>query len=288
MQYKVIHNKRIDRVLWDACVCRSVAPDIYALSWYLDIESPLWCGIVFGDYDMVFPLPIESKFVVFKAIRTNFLTKDFNVYGLVGYDERWLGQVILKEIRKFMFVNLFVNKSIPLPSTGKLVLRKKQYIDFDTHTSYPQKTLRKSIRDAEAYEYVVIHDIDIHQAVSFLKAELCLKQELKESFFLDNLDMLIHKSIQEGYGYVSGLYKNSDLCAVDFYAKIGTRLYLIQNAGNKLSKTGGMPYLLYQIIERFRGVINHVDFMGSNSPNIISFNRNFCNQESEYYCISKP
>lgn len=237
---------------------------------------------------MVFPLPIESKWMLLKTIRTNFLTKDFNIYGSDGYDVVGAGQVIMKEIRKFMFVNFFINNDVQLPATQKLTLRKKQYIDFESNSSYPQKTLRKSIRDAEAYEYEVIHDMDLAEAVSFLKAELSLKHELKESFFLNNLNLLINKSIEEGYGHVSGLYKDKTLCAVDFYAKIGARLYLIQNAGNKLSKTGGMPYLLYQVIERFRGDVNHVDFMGSNAPNIISFNKNFCNKESEYYWVCRP
>jgi hypothetical protein len=185
-------------------------------------------------------------------------------------------------------VNLFINNNVQLPSSQKVTFRRKQYIDFESNSSYPQKTLRKSIRDAEAHGYEVIHDIDLTEAILFLKTELSLKHELKESFFLQNLEQLIRRSSLEKYGYVSGLYKDNVLCAVDFYAKIGARLFLIQNAGNKSSKVGGMPYLLYQIIERFRGDVNHVDFMGSNAPNIISFNRNFCNQESEYSCVSKP
>lgn len=263
-------------------------PDIYALSWYLDIESPYWKGIVFGDYEMVFPLPIQSKYMIFKILNTNYLTKDVNIYARCEFDQKLVGEAISNEIAKYRFVNFSINPSIPLSNTFNVSIKKKQYIDFEDHEGYPQKTLRKSLRDAEANEYVVRHGIDIYTAVSFLRKELSLKDiNLKKPFFL-KLEALISKSIEKKYGYVSGLYKNETLCAVDFYTLIGNKLFLIQNAGNELSKVGGMSYLLYNIIERFRPNIKYVDFMGSNSPKIITFNKNFCNKEVEYSWITKP
>lgn len=287
MQYKILHNKQIDKALWDACVLQSDRADVYALSWYLDIESPEWKGLVVGDYQAVFPFPIEKIFGVFKRIRTNFLTKDFSIYRNNNFEKSNIDAIISKAIAQYFFVIFNLSKDIVLSKKFKVAIKRKQYIDFQDIGTYPGKNLRKSLRDAEAQHFEVRHDIPLQLAMDFLQKELSYKHNLKEGFFYKNLSALIEASSQRNIGFVSGLYHNNALCAVDFYAKVNDKLFLIQNAGNEQSKVGGMPFLLYQIIERFRHSIRYVDFMGSNLPNIISFNKNFCNKDIEYLLITK-
>ncbi|KAA5539255.1 GNAT family N-acetyltransferase [Adhaeribacter rhizoryzae] len=58
-------NRQINYAAWDACVAASEQRLVYALSWYLDVVSPGWAGLVEeqdGQYVAVMPLPIKQQF----------------------------------------------------------------------------------------------------------------------------------------------------------------------------------------------------------------------------------
>jgi hypothetical protein len=64
---QVLQNNQIDRARWDACIAHSNEGVVYALSWYLDLVSPGWEGIIDeqqGKYSTVVPLPKGKKFGV--------------------------------------------------------------------------------------------------------------------------------------------------------------------------------------------------------------------------------
>ena len=63
---KFLYNKEINRIQWDDCVLNSVNSKVYALSWYLDIVSDEWNGLVYGDYELVFPIVIKKKYFLIK------------------------------------------------------------------------------------------------------------------------------------------------------------------------------------------------------------------------------
>ena len=43
---KFLYNKEINKIHWDECVLNSINSKIYAFSWYLDIVSDEWNGLV--------------------------------------------------------------------------------------------------------------------------------------------------------------------------------------------------------------------------------------------------
>ena len=58
-------NNQIDYPQWDACVAAAEQRLVYALSWYLDVVSPGWAGLVAeqeGRYVAVMPLPVKQQF----------------------------------------------------------------------------------------------------------------------------------------------------------------------------------------------------------------------------------
>ena len=62
-----IKNSNIDREKWDKCIVSSCNPRIYAISWYLDIVCKNWDGLVFGDYEVVFPVVFKKRFFLKKS-----------------------------------------------------------------------------------------------------------------------------------------------------------------------------------------------------------------------------
>lgn len=61
MKIRYLTRSEIDTGRWDTCVGQSANPLIYAKSWYLDIVSPNWGGLVGDDYKAVMPLPKRYK-----------------------------------------------------------------------------------------------------------------------------------------------------------------------------------------------------------------------------------
>ena len=56
-----LHNKEINREKWDDCIEHALNSKVYAFSWYLDVVADDWNCLVYGDYELVFPIVIKKK-----------------------------------------------------------------------------------------------------------------------------------------------------------------------------------------------------------------------------------
>ena len=58
---RYLRNTDIDRKKWDECIALASNGLIYATSVYLDHLTPNWEAMVLGNYELVMPLPVKSK-----------------------------------------------------------------------------------------------------------------------------------------------------------------------------------------------------------------------------------
>jgi len=58
---RYLRNADIDRKKWDECIALASNGLIYATSVYLDHLTPNWEAMVLGNYELVMPLPVKSK-----------------------------------------------------------------------------------------------------------------------------------------------------------------------------------------------------------------------------------
>jgi len=65
--FQYIKNNQINREKWDDCISKSCNSRVYGLSWYLDIVCENWDGIIFGDYEAVFPVIFSRKMFFIKT-----------------------------------------------------------------------------------------------------------------------------------------------------------------------------------------------------------------------------
>src|SRR4030042_6270076 len=63
-----IHTE-INREKWDTCIENSCFETIYPYSWYLDLVSPAWEGLVMGDYEAVFPITWKKKYGILYIVQ---------------------------------------------------------------------------------------------------------------------------------------------------------------------------------------------------------------------------
>ena len=58
---RLIKNKDIDRDKWDRLIAEKGNSRMYALSGYLDAVCRDWNAVIYGDYEVVMPIPIKRK-----------------------------------------------------------------------------------------------------------------------------------------------------------------------------------------------------------------------------------
>ena len=66
---RFIKNNIIDKKKWDLCVEGSVNRTHYVLSWYLDIVADKWDAVVYGDYELIFPVTYKNLIPFIPAIK---------------------------------------------------------------------------------------------------------------------------------------------------------------------------------------------------------------------------
>ena len=59
---RLLKRSQIDVVKWDETVRGHSVHFVYGYSWYLDAQGE-WEALVYGDYEVVLPLPKKRKFV---------------------------------------------------------------------------------------------------------------------------------------------------------------------------------------------------------------------------------
>ncbi len=57
-----LKNREINREAWNQTIALSANSLPYAYAWFLDVVSPQWEALVWGDYEYVMPLPVKQKF----------------------------------------------------------------------------------------------------------------------------------------------------------------------------------------------------------------------------------
>jgi hypothetical protein len=81
---RYLPNNQINYQQWDACVAASAQVIVYGLSWYLDVVSPGWAGLVeeeAGRYLRVMPLP-EAKKMGIPYLRQPFFTQQLGLFSV--------------------------------------------------------------------------------------------------------------------------------------------------------------------------------------------------------------
>ncbi len=102
-----ISHKDINKGKWDECIAHSENSLVYAMSWFLDVVSPKWDALIYGDYEAVMPLPVVKRGI--KYISQPVFTQQLGVFApkLGGVD---IDKFMKAIPRKFLFVRMNINE----------------------------------------------------------------------------------------------------------------------------------------------------------------------------------
>src|ERR1035437_1443662 len=110
----LIDHYAIDRHKWDNCIDRSPNGSICVYSWFLDILCPQWSALVMGDYALVMPLPIRSKFGFYALLQPLFI-QQLGVFGTETIQPEIIQQFIDNIPSYIRLVDYHFNHLNPFP-----------------------------------------------------------------------------------------------------------------------------------------------------------------------------
>lgn len=289
IQY-LAHSK-IDKNRWDDCVTKAVNSRVYAFSWYLDIVSPGWEGLVTEDYSCVFPLTNHQKAGI-HYLAQPFFAQQLGLFTFTHLTGE-LVDTFLKAIpEKYRFVEIHLNSMNRIDLAryqGELRLNH----ELDLIREYPalqreySQNTRRNLRKAGEMEVQLGRKVEADELIRLFMDNFGAKEGKLRFADYEVIRKLILYCVDHHSGYVLGAYTPGGmLTAAAFLLKSGSRVYfLFAASAPEARENGGMFLIVDHFIRENAGQSLTLDFEGGNDHNLGRFYKSFGAVECPYYLL---
>ena len=289
MEIKYLKHNQIDKLKWDSAVENSKNTLVYALSWFLDIVSPKWDALVFGDYELLMPLPWKSKLGIKYLYQPTFI-QQLGLFSNIDINHESIKSFILEVEKHFKIADIQLNFANPKLETGKFILRNTQLIDisksYDDLLNKYVKNHKKNLKKINE-SGLRINSKGMSFDFIDLLGNMFVKKGVNEITKSDisKLKHVIDLSIEKGFGEFYFGYLDDKLCASAFFLKWGKRV-IVYTALNDLGRTAGAMFgLIDKYLKENSGQDLQFDFAGSNIPGVKYRNLGFGARNEIYYQV---
>jgi hypothetical protein len=273
MKLALLKNREIDYRRWDECVQACNRPSVYALSWYLDVVSPDWMGVVNEDYSMVMPVCWRKKMGINYLYQPAY-TQFTGVYQTT-VEMEVSGAIFKLLTQHFRLIEIRTLADNHFPDENIVSKGFNQFFKPDSHYDQDSKiihpTHRKNIRRAQKAG-VYIRPMD---AATFIDFKLKNQGDYPED--LNVLPDLVGQLQQKSALNIWGAYnENQKLIATVLFVSFLDRAILITSATTNEAKENKAMFLLFsETIRHFSAERKIVDFAGSSIKGVYDFNKGF-------------
>ncbi len=285
---KILPSKDLDKKKWDDLVSQYNAPSqFFHFSWYLDAVCPKWQGLVYGDYELVFPITPQLKlgFTIFvQAI----FTREFNFIGKLPSAD------VLVQIKQALhsYKFLYFASSSELVSINlKTSIRNYQLIKLglpydDVYKNYSQNIKRSLKKSVDA----AIEIRSIFEPLTLI--DLFRNEKGAEFGHLGKKEyaailQLMNNGKSADFAYQIAAYLDGELIASSFYFVSPTAILFLKGAVNATGKSiGAMVSLHDHVLKTFSNSHTYFDFGGSNAKGLREFNLKFGAIDMNYLLLS--
>jgi len=273
------HNE-IDRMKWDACIKGSSLCLPYAFSWYLDIVSPGWDGLVADNYESVMPLTFKQKWHVTYIYKPHF-AQQLGIFAREDLKENEFNAFIQTIPEKFIYAHTNLNESNPAVDHFTAAVNVNHLIRVDrTYTNIYKdysRNCRRNIKKAADGELTIEYGVDIPTFVQFVSENLEKQISRLSPEQAVMLEKIIAAARKELSGELIGVYTGQhELCAAGFFMQTKDRHIFSVCASSEKGKQHDAMYLLVDNqIKKSAGTKKWFDFSGSNISGIAYFNQSF-------------
>ena len=150
---KILERKDINDAKWDQCISNSINCRHQALTWHLDIVSPGWKGIIYGDYEAVMPYPLMYKYGIPVIIQPVFC-QQLGIFSHGNLDKSVIVN-FYRYLQRLFPVQYNVNSSYFSFEYAELKFHMLPNIELNLNLSYPElfnnysKNTKRNLRKAQ-------------------------------------------------------------------------------------------------------------------------------------------
>jgi hypothetical protein len=282
MEIKHLFHKDINRQKWDYCILNACNSLVYAESWYLDIVSPKWEALIFGDYEYVMPLPVKRKFGISFLVQPP-LTQQLGVFSSQKIDENIVEQFIKNIPYKSYHLNLneqnLCGKGVMQPNL-LLDLNKEYQTIFSAYSTNTKRNIKKA-QQAGIY---VINNITPEQFLDFYFS--AMNDEAKPDKKLT--EKIVKKGFEKAQIKLYAATQEDDLSSVLCLLHSKERLiYLLAASNAKGKEISCMSLIVNNVIQVFAETNLCFDFEGSKVESIARFYQGFGAETTTFTQLKK-
>ena len=273
MTWQLIKRNNIDIDKWNYTVDNSANHHISGLSWYLDVVSPNWYGLVWNDYEIVFPFSKKHQYCI-PYFKKHKIKKQLKLYSLISINTD-IYISLLETIKKNVLYADFYLENIEFTNDLIKQVRYNYILDLkdikDLHDVLSSHHLRK-IKKIEKLNYQFIHLSNISEY--FLDNYLCNSKYLIKLQNIRKIIIALGKCFENKHiGGWWAIKQNDDILSIALTSEYQDTLVLHAFASNEIGKKqGAMHFLIYQIIKQAKNNnISLIDFDGGNNDKMAFF-----------------
>ncbi len=290
---EIIHLKhqQINYRKWDACLERAENKNMYARSWFLNIVSPQWEALIYGDYRYIMPLPVKKRFRL-TAIFQPLHCQQLGIFP-PPRDQELQIRFCQRLFRRSPVIHYQFNASIPFRAFGKLKVQEKTNYLLPPESSYQQhfkkfsENARRNIKKAEKMKVRVETGLEPHEF--FRWKTQAVKRKIPAGSG-PVLSRLMDQTLKNGKGSSYAAYdKNNTLCAAAFIVFEGEKAYYLNAYSSPQGfKNSAMYLIVSELIKQCSSRNILLDFEGSMIPGVARFYKGFGAVPEIYFYTYTP
>jgi hypothetical protein len=289
LEIKYLKHNQIDKQKWDSAIENSQNALVYALSWFLNIMSPEWDALIFGNYDLVMPLTHRKRLGI-KYLYQPVFIQQLGIFFTKDISKETVRYFIDETKINFKFIDIQLNFANPKLETESFILRNTQLIDIsksydDLLKSY-SKNHKKNLKKINESGLVINSKGNSSDFIDLI-SNMFVKKGVDEitQINISNLKRIIDYCFEKGLGELYFGYLGDELCASAFFLKWGKRV-ILYTALNELGRNAGAMFgLIDKYLNENSGQDLLFDFAGSNIPGVKYRNLGFGAENEIYYRV---
>jgi len=279
----LVHNE-IDRERWDHCISHSIFETIYPYSWYLDLVSPGWDGLVLDDFRAVMPLTWTKK-LGFRLLLQPILAQQLGVFSRDPLDHALLEEFLKTIPARFRYIDICLNMdNRKIPAKWQSFERLNYELDLSLPEDSYNKNTRRNLQKGQSQDF----EFRSISAREYLYLKFHGMKDARPGVRWSYLENLFGGLTRLKKAEIFGLFQGENLQAAAILGYSASRTIYLNGCNSDAGKEmRAMFVMMDNLISRSRGAERIFDFEGSNIPGVARFYEGFGGKKTVYHRIVK-
>ncbi|MDC1022157.1 hypothetical protein OAQ85_01840 [Schleiferiaceae bacterium] len=283
---KFLQHKEIDFDKWDACVGSSEFPKPYGFSWYLNWLTDQWQAVVYGDYEAVLPLFIQSKYGIQFSSRP-YGTQSVGPYSKIPLTPELLRDLVHEAMKHVQYSEFFMDPGVPLtkwksmPYSNYTIDTSEEYEILQNRMSSQNK---RNLKKAEKAHFELAEWANVKDAVQLWQNNIQKKTRISHED-CNRLGKLLEFCHYQKRGVLYAVRDEyNQLCGAQFWVVYQGRSTLMLNASTPWGKSHGVStWLIDRHLRSVSGRPHQIDFEGSSILGLKRFYSGFGAKDEPFF-----